>query len=116
MSLKLDPVDLMIYADVAEAFEGWIINNPEIKDESTGIRQSRVFAKTYLNLYITFLQMLRYVPKEEMEYESTTEEGVKRKFAAIDDIYVNLKASTELSDEDKAHMDLIKSKIKPTLH
>jgi len=116
MSIKLDPVDLMVYADVAEAFEGWLINNPQEEDDSMGIRQSRVFAKTYLNLYVTFLQMLRYVPKEDMEYESNTEAGVKRKFESIDDIYVELKTSTELSDKDKKQIDLLKSKTKPTLH
>ena len=75
MSLKLDPVDLMVYADVAQAFEGWLINNPEKKDEPRGITQSRVFAKSYLNLYLTFLEMFTYMPKDKIEYESETSEG-----------------------------------------
>ena len=53
MSLKLDPVDLMIYADVAQAFEGWLINNPEQEKEPKGITQSRVFAKSLSLIHIS---------------------------------------------------------------
>jgi hypothetical protein len=120
MSLKLDPVDLMVYADVAQAFEGWLINNPEQKDEPKGITQSRVFAKSYLNLYLTFLEMFTYMPKDKIEYESETSKGVKRRFDDIDQIYTDLQINTKLT---KAENDVIAegiskafNRIKPTLH
>lgn len=116
MSLKLDPVDLMLYADVAEAFENWLINNPVDLSEPLGMKQSRVFAKSYLNLYVTFLQMFQYVPKEEMEYETVGQDGVKRRFDAVESIYLDLKESTNLTEEDKKAVMTFKDKVKPTLH
>tara|TARA_B100000809_G_scaffold256907_1_gene297593 strand:+ start:636 stop:1016 length:381 start_codon:yes stop_codon:yes gene_type:complete len=120
MSLKLDPVDLMVYADVAQAFEGWLINNPEQKDEPKGITQSRVFAKSYLNLYVTFLEMFTYMPKDKIEYESETSEGIKRRFDDIDQLYTELQINTKLT---KAETDVVAEGIskafgrtKPTLH
>ena len=120
MSLKLDPVDLMVYADVAQAFEGWLINNPEKKDEPRGITQSRVFAKSYLNLYLTFLEMFTYMPKDKIEYESETSEGIKRRFDDIDQLYTELQINTKLT---KAEQDIVEEgisktsgRIKPTLH
>lgn len=120
MAIKLDPVDLMIYADVAQAFEGWLIQNPEDKDEPKGITQSRVFAKSYLNLYVTFLRMMQFMPKESVEYESTTDEGVKRKYDSVDEIYVDLQKNTSLSNTEKELIEesitKIRDKVKPTLH
>ena len=120
MSIKLDPVDLMIYADVAQAFEGWLIQNPEDVDEPKGITQSRVFAKSYLNLYVTFLRMMQFMPKESVEYESTTDEGVKRKYDNVDEIYVDLQQNTSLSNTEKELIEesitKIRDKVKPTLH
>ena len=120
MSLKLDPVDLMIYADVAQAFEGWLVNNPEKKDEPKGITQSRVFAKSYINLYVTFLEMFTYMPKDKIEYESETSKGVKRKFENMDDIYTDLQANSKLSEAEKQVIEEGISKafdrVKPTLH
>ena len=116
MSLKLDPIDLMIYADVASAFEGWLINNPEQQHEPKGITQSRVFAKSYLNLYVTFLEMFTYMPKDKVEYESETSKGVKRRFDAVESIYLDLKESTNLTEEDKKAVMTFKDKVKPTLH
>ena len=116
MSIKLDPTDLMLYADVAEAFEHWLLNNPENDKDPRGIKQSRVFAKSYLNLYVTFLQMFKYVPKEEMEYEAVGEDGVTRRFDAVEDVYVDIKEQTNFSDEDKKAVLYLKDKIKPTIH
>ncbi len=120
MAIKLDPVDLMIYADVAQAFEGWLIQNPEDKDEPKGITQSRVFAKSYINLYVTFLRMMQFMPKESVEYESTTDDGVKRKYDNVYEIYVDLQQSTSLSDTEKELIETsiktIQNKSKPTLH
>ena len=120
MSLKLDPIDLMIYADVASAFEGWLITNPEQEGEPKGITQSRVFAKSYLNLYVTFLEMFTYMPKDKREYESETSEGIKRRFEDIDQIYTELQINTKLT---KAEQDIVEEgisktsgRIKPTLH
>ena len=96
MALKLDPVDLMIYADVAEAFENWLINNPNTPNDPQPLIQSRVFAKSYLNLYVTFLQMFKYVPKEEMKYETVGEDGVKRQFDAIEEVYIDSEENIKL--------------------
>ena len=120
MSLKLDPVDLMLYADVASAFEGWLINNPEQQHEPKGITQSRVFAKSYLNLYVTFLEMFTYMPKDKVEYESETSKGVKRRFDNVDEIYTDLQINTKLTKAEKDVIDegILKvfDRIKPTLH
>ena len=120
MSLKLDPVDLMIYADVSQEFEGWLINNPEQEKEPKGITQSRVFAKSYLNLYVTFLEMFTYMPKDKVKYESETSKGVKRRFDNVDEIYTDLQINTKLT---KAEKDVIEEgiskafdRVKPTLH
>ena len=120
MTIKLDPVDLMVYADVAQAFEGWLINNPEQKDEPKGITQSRVFAKSYLNLYLTFLEMFTYMPKDKIEYESETSKGVKRRFDSVDEIYTDLQAHKKLTEAEKQVIEEGISKafdrVKPTLH
>ena len=118
--LKLDPVDLMIYADVAQAFEGWLLHNPEQESEPKGITQSRVFAKSYLNLYVTFLEMFTYMPKDKVKYGSETSKGVKRRFDNVDEIYTDLQINTKLT---KAEKDVIEEgiskafdRVKPTLH
>jgi len=120
MSIKLDPVDLMVYADVAQAFESWLINNPPEDGEPKGITQSRVFAKSYLNLYLTFLEMFSYVPRDKVEYESHTSEGVKRKFENISEIYTDLKVNSKLTDTEKTVIEegisQAFNRVKPTLH
>ena len=120
MSIKLDPVDLMVYADIAQAFENRLLHNPESKKESDNLRQSRIFAKSYINLYVTFLSMVKYVPQEEINYESKVSSGETRKFENVDEIYTDLKAATELSKDEKELIDEsikhMTSNVKRTLH
>ena len=120
MAIKLDPVDLMVYADIAQAFENWLLHNPESDKETDNLRQSRIFAKSYLNLYVTFLSMVKYVPHEEINYESRISGGETRKFENVHEIYTDLKAATELSKDEKQLIDEsikhMANNVKPTLH
>ena len=120
MAIKLDPVDLMVYADLAQAFENWLLHNPESDKETDNLRQSRIFAKSYLNLYVTFLSMVKYVPQEEINYESRISGGETRKFENVHEIYTDLKAATELSKDEKQLIDEsikhMANNVKPTLH
>ena len=67
--IKITAEELDLYADVAEVFEDWLHENPGNKEdmkinpddsiEEQAMKQSYVYAKTYLQLYILFLKILR---------------------------------------------------------
>jgi hypothetical protein len=64
--------------------------------------------------------MVKYVPQEEINYESKISSGEIRKFENVDEIYTDLKAATELSKDEKELIEEsiknVSNKIKPTLH
>ena len=51
-----------------------------------------------------------------MEYESIGTDGVKQQFDAIEEVYVDLNQSTELTNNEKEAIMSFKNKVKPTLH
>jgi len=76
--IKITVGELELFADVAEIFEDWIIQNPtgnnedlmindEDTDEEAAMKQSSLYAKTYIKLYTLFLLIVPRVPKEELD-------------------------------------------------
>jgi hypothetical protein len=76
--IKITIGELELFADVAEIFEDWIIQNPtgnnedlmindEDTDEEAAMKQSSLYAKTYIKLYTLFLLIVPRVPKEELD-------------------------------------------------
>ena len=77
--VKITTEELDLYADIAEVFEEWLHDNPiddeddiKIKPgdsiEEQATKQSYVYAKTYLKLYILFLKLMPRIPKEELDF------------------------------------------------
>ena len=65
MALKLDPVDLMLYADVAEAFEHWLTHNPEGTEDPMGCGNHEFLPNLILISMLHFYKCLNMYPKKK---------------------------------------------------
>ena len=111
--IKITAEELDLYADVAEVFEDWLHENPGNKEdmkinpddsiEEQAMKQSYVYAKTYLQLYILFLKIMPRIPKEELDFgeaEITFDENTERT-KVIKKFMTEKQLMEDMSIEDK---------------
>lgn len=128
--IKITAEELDLYADVAEIFEEWLEENPSESDETEKIhpddslseqamKQSRLYAKTYIRLYILFLKLIPRVSKDELDFGKDEIDFLNTKdpnAKAIRKFMAEKQLMDEMSDKDKELFVEKLSEIKETFH
>lgn len=132
--IKITPEELDLYASVAEIFEEWLETNPPDPDseeperlsltdsvEEQAMKQSRLYAKTYLQLYILFLKLIPRINSEEIDFGDSElkfnlEDPEDPKARIIKKFMAEKRFLDDMSEEDKEMFAEKLENFKGTFH